>query len=125
MLGGQQAVTVEEHQITGGLGGIGLTIAEHLARTARARLALVGRTALPPHDEWRGRLTAEGADTPLAARLRKLLELEQLGAELFVASVDVADRAQVTELAAQIQRRFGALHGIIHSAGVAGASIRV
>ena len=29
--------------ITGGLGGIGLVLAEHFARRARARLVLVGR----------------------------------------------------------------------------------
>src|SRR6185436_4979315 len=31
--------------ITGGLGGVGLTVAEHLARTVQARLVLVGREA--------------------------------------------------------------------------------
>ncbi|HEV8396811.1 MAG TPA: SDR family NAD(P)-dependent oxidoreductase [Vicinamibacterales bacterium] len=34
--------------IAGGLKGVGLALAEHLARTLRARLMLVGRTPLPP-----------------------------------------------------------------------------
>jgi acyl transferase domain-containing protein/SAM-dependent methyltransferase len=38
--------------ITGGLGGVGLTIAEHLARTVQARLVLVGRESAPPRSEW-------------------------------------------------------------------------
>jgi len=33
--------------ITGGLGGIGLTLAEHLAKTVQAKLILTGRSALP------------------------------------------------------------------------------
>ena len=38
--------------ITGGLGGVGLQLAEHLARTVRARLVLTGRSSLPPKQEW-------------------------------------------------------------------------
>ena len=38
--------------ITGGLKGVGLALAEQLARTLRANLLLVGRTPLPPRDEW-------------------------------------------------------------------------
>ena len=38
--------------ITGGLGGVGLQLAGHLARTVRARLALTGRSNVPPKHEW-------------------------------------------------------------------------
>ncbi|HEY9665696.1 MAG TPA: type I polyketide synthase, partial [Coleofasciculaceae cyanobacterium] len=38
--------------ITGGLGGIGLALAEYLAKTVQAKLILVGRSALPHQDEW-------------------------------------------------------------------------
>lgn len=38
--------------ITGGLGGIGLLLAEYLARTVQAKLVLTGRTGLPPRQEW-------------------------------------------------------------------------
>jgi malonyl CoA-acyl carrier protein transacylase/SAM-dependent methyltransferase/aryl carrier-like protein len=40
--------------IAGGLKGVGLALAEHLARTLRARLVLVGRTPLPPPSTWGG-----------------------------------------------------------------------
>ncbi|HEX6863352.1 MAG TPA: type I polyketide synthase, partial [Thermoanaerobaculia bacterium] len=54
--------------VTGGLGGVGLEIAEHLA-AARARLVLVGRTALPPEEEGDALLAREGAaGADLAAR---------------------------------------------------------
>lgn len=38
--------------ITGGLGGIGLILAEYLARTWKAKLVLIGRSGLPPREEW-------------------------------------------------------------------------
>jgi acyl transferase domain-containing protein/acyl carrier protein len=37
--------------ITGGLGGIGLILADHLARTTRGTLVLVGRTGVPGDDD--------------------------------------------------------------------------
>ena len=38
--------------ITGGLGGIGLGLAEQLTRHCRAKLVLMGRTGLPPAAQW-------------------------------------------------------------------------
>ena len=38
--------------ITGGLGGIGLTLAKWLAQSCSARLLLTGRTALPRREDW-------------------------------------------------------------------------
>jgi hypothetical protein len=38
--------------ITGGLGGIGLTLAKHLAKTVQAKLLLVGRSEFPERDKW-------------------------------------------------------------------------
>ncbi len=38
--------------ITGGLGGIGLEVAECLAKTTQPKLILTGRSGLPPKGEW-------------------------------------------------------------------------
>src|SRR5439155_25517472 len=38
--------------ISGGLGGLGLVLAEYLGRLVRARVVLLSRTALPEPDEW-------------------------------------------------------------------------
>ena len=57
--------------VTGGLGGIGLEVAEHLA-ASRARLVLVGRTGLPPETEWERDLARnEPADASLAPLLAR------------------------------------------------------
>jgi acyl transferase domain-containing protein len=106
--------------ITGGLGRIGLTLAEQLARRAQARLALVGRTPLPPRDEWDGWLAAHDEADATSARIRAVRACEALGAEVLLLQADVADRAQLEQAIAETQSRFGALHGVIHAAGGGG-----
>jgi acyl transferase domain-containing protein/thioesterase domain-containing protein/aryl carrier-like protein len=103
--------------ITGGLGGIGLTVARHLAETEHARLVLVNRTPLPPVEEWDSWLASRPAD-PASSRIRIARQLEAAGAEVVVASGDVADLDRMAEVVAETKARFGALHGVIHAAGV-------
>ncbi len=90
--------------VTGGTSGVGLALAEHLARTARARLALVGRAELPAGSE-------------------RLKVLESLGAEVLVLAADVADEAALRAAVQRTIERFGALHGVIHAAGVPGGGL--
>jgi acyl transferase domain-containing protein len=103
--------------ITGGLGGVGLTLAEHLARTHSARLVLTGRTPLPPREEWE-RLAARGEDVAVSRKLRKLLELEAAGADVLALSADVSDLEQMRAVVAAARARFGRIDGVIHAAGV-------
>jgi acyl transferase domain-containing protein len=90
--------------ITGGLGGIGLELADYLAQAVRARLILIGRT--PPGPAAQERIQA----------------LEALGAEVLCGVADVADPAAVKAVLAAAAARFGALDGlgVIHAAGIAG-----
>lgn len=83
--------------ITGGLGGIGLLMAEEIARQARVRLVLVGRRAVrsPAID----RIAASGADVMLEA-------------------ADVADAEAMRRVVGQARERFGPITHVIHAAGV-------
>lgn len=101
--------------ITGGLGGIGLTIAEYLAREWRARLVLLSRTAVPPEEAW-PRVPA--APSALRDALGRLQELRAAGAAVLVETADLADEAQLAGALARAKARFGALHGVVHAAGV-------
>ncbi|WP_437923085.1 SDR family NAD(P)-dependent oxidoreductase [Sorangium sp. So ce291] len=93
--------------ITGGAGGLGRVFAEHLARRFQARLVLCGRSPL----------TSAGEGL--------LRRLTQLGAEVAYIRADIADREEVFALLGRVEARFGALHGVIHSAGVtADANLR-
>ncbi len=109
--------------LLGGFGTIGYSHAEVLAKRARARLVLVGRSALPERSTWDSWLAAHDEKDPIARRIRKVQALEALGAEVLVVSADVADRAQLRAAVDQTLSRFGALHGVVFSAGTVDTSL--
>ncbi|MFP5263123.1 MAG: SDR family NAD(P)-dependent oxidoreductase [Blastocatellia bacterium] len=105
--------------ITGGLGGIGLSLAEHLAATARAKLALVTRSGLaPPEPE-----ALQARNELIADRQARVAELEKLGAEVLIVKADVSDPEQMEAAINITVERFGALNGVIHAAGVPGSGL--
>lgn len=104
--------------ITGGFGGIGLVAADHLARTAKAKLVLVGRSALPPAEQWDAWLKSHSDANSVSRRIRQVRELESYGAEVLAAEADVTDVEAMRAIVAETKRRFGACHGVIHAAGV-------
>ena len=106
--------------ITGGLGGVGLEVALGLARTARARLALTGRSPFPPRAEWERRI-ADG--DPLAPRLRRLLEIEELAGAPLILQADAADPEAMRRALDEAEDRFGPLHGVFHAAGLPGGTL--
>ncbi|HEX5632291.1 MAG TPA: SDR family NAD(P)-dependent oxidoreductase [Gemmatimonadales bacterium] len=104
--------------VTGGFGGLGLSIARHLAATQAARLVLVGRHPLPPRLEWTEWLERHGSDDETSRRLQLVQELEAHGADVLALSADVADARAMRQVVEEARRRFGALHGVFHTAGV-------
>ncbi|MEO3808343.1 SDR family NAD(P)-dependent oxidoreductase [Sphaerisporangium sp. B11E5] len=84
--------------IVGGTGGIGQVLARHLARTVRARLALVGRT---PATE---------------AVTRQIAEIESLGGQAVYLRADVSDRNAFREAVTAAADRLGPLNGAFHAA---------
>ena len=109
--------------ITGGLGGIGLTLAEHLARVVGARLALIGRAAFPARDEWDDWVAAHGDADRISLNIQKLRELETLGADILVLRADAAQAGEMRDAVQAVMARFGALHGVIHAAGTPGGGV--
>ena len=83
--------------ITGGLGNVGLVIAEWIAEHARgARLALLGRSTLPSRDTLaNARLMNMTRQTLSARSIRRVQRLEELGAEVSSVSADVGDEQQM------------------------------
>ncbi|WP_437627963.1 SDR family oxidoreductase [Sorangium sp. So ce1151] len=109
--------------IVGGLGRIGLALAEHLARSVKARLVLTGRSGLIAPEERDAWLRSHSEDDRVSRRIRKIRELEALGAEVLALGVDVADERQMAQAVARATQRFGQIHGVIHAAGSAGAGV--
>ena len=91
--------------ITGGLGGVGLQLADYLIRTVKARLVLISRSG------------------PTEEQKQQLKTLEQCGGEILAIQRDVADEQQMRIALTQALERFGVLHGVIHAAGIAGGGL--
>ena len=104
--------------ITGGLGDLGLVIAEELARNCKARLVLVGRTPFPSAAQWKSLI--EAAETPahVLRQIRKLIQIQALGAEVLVLTGDVSQREAMRRVIDNARARFGSIDGVIHTAGV-------
>ncbi|HEY0789748.1 MAG TPA: SDR family NAD(P)-dependent oxidoreductase, partial [Chthoniobacterales bacterium] len=86
--------------VTGGLGGLGTIVAEHLAAKYRARLLLTGRTPLNE------------------AGQNRLDQLERAGGKAHYVPGDVSSRDDAAGMVRAARERFGPLNGVIHAAGV-------
>jgi len=106
--------------ITGGLGQIGLTIAEYLAQHFQAKLVLISRSGLPPEDTWSNWIANHDEEDTVSQKILKVWQFQKLGAEVLIPKVDVTDINQMSKLRQEIQNRWGTLHGVIHAAGVVG-----
>jgi acyl transferase domain-containing protein/aryl carrier-like protein len=109
--------------VTGGLGGVGLALAEGLVRDHGARLVLLGRSGLPERDAWDAWLGEHGEDDPTSRRIAAVRGLEALGAEVLVARADVAREDEVRSAVAAAQERFGGIHAVVHAAGLPGGTV--
>jgi acyl transferase domain-containing protein/acyl carrier protein len=113
--------------ITGGLGGIGLAMAAKLAAQCQAKLVLLGQHGLPDRRSWpdilAGGPPAQDIDERTRDRVAKVTALLDLGAEVEIVVGDVADPRDVKRACRTARQRFGALHGVLHVAGVPGTGL--
>lgn len=109
--------------VTGGLGGIGLAIAERWAAATQGTFVLLGRTGLPDPSEWDRLLAGDSLDAALRERILGVRRIEANGGTAHVMQVDVADARAVREAIRETVRRFGGLDGVVHAAGVPGAGL--
>jgi len=101
--------------IAGGLGEAGVTVAEHLFRTAGARLALVAPEDAPPRERWGEWIGARDEQDEEALRLHRILALEASGAEVLLLPVDLTRPGRAEWAVARVRERFGALDGVIQA----------
>lgn len=107
-----RAHTDGAYLITGGLGGLGLVIARWLAEHGAQHLILMGRTPLPPREQW------DDADPRFQSQIEYIRELESLGVTVYLAAVDVADEASLRAYLAEFAQTGLPIRGVFHAAGV-------
>ncbi|MCO1604482.1 SDR family NAD(P)-dependent oxidoreductase [Desulfosporosinus nitroreducens] len=86
--------------ITGGLGGLGLMVANHIASQTKTKLVLIGRSRLNTEKE------------------EKIRELMQKGSDVSYFQADISEENDMIKIYNAIKDRFGAIVGIFHCAGV-------
>lgn len=98
----EQRKILDDHSymITGGLGALGLKVAEWMVGRGARHLVLIGR------------------NEPSMAAHETLMRLKQSGAHIQVMQADVASENQMDEVFTWIRQEMPALRGIIHAAGV-------
>jgi thioesterase domain-containing protein/NAD(P)-dependent dehydrogenase (short-subunit alcohol dehydrogenase family)/acyl carrier protein len=104
--------------ITGGFGGTAGVLGKWLARSYGARLVLLSRTPLPGRNEWDQWLAENAASDSISAAIRRVRELELLGAQVLPLAADTAVAEQLEDALAVARRTFGEIHGVFHTAGV-------
>ncbi|HET6737081.1 type I polyketide synthase [Mycobacterium sp.] len=101
--------------VTGGMGALGLLIADWLADRGARRIVLAGRTALPPRHAW----DTDGNGAEVRQKVAAVRALEMRGVSVDVVALDVGSREAVQALLSR-RNRDGAppIRGVIHAAGV-------
>jgi phthiocerol/phenolphthiocerol synthesis type-I polyketide synthase B len=100
--------------ITGGLGDIGLRFARTLALRGARRLILMGRTPLPPREQW----DRTDPASQQGGRIAAIRALEAEGLSVHVAAVDVSDEVQLRQFLDRYESEaWPPIRGVIHAAG--------
>lgn len=103
--------------ITGGFGGIGLSIAGALIARGQRRVVLMARSALPPRARWEA-LTRSSLTDATVQRIRAVQALEAQGGEVLVLQADVSNIEDMREAVSQAEAACGKVTAVIHAAGV-------
>ena len=101
-LGSQEVVLRQDgtYLITGGLGGLGLSVAKWMNERGAGNLVLLGRSAPSPEAE------------------RVVEQMEAAGTQVMVLSADVSDAEQMEIVFMGIQETLPPLRGVVHAAGL-------
>jgi acyl transferase domain-containing protein/SAM-dependent methyltransferase len=102
--------------ITGGLGHMGMSLAEAMYARMGARLVLIGRTTLPPPGEWAAKSEDPAISSELRELLRRLAAMRAQRDEVLVLNADVNDAARVNAAAETALAHFGAIDLVVHGA---------
>ena len=104
--------------VTGGLGDLALVMAQGLAEQFDARVMLVGRSPIPPREQWPLVMRTRARSDRMRRALERIVALEAAGHKVAYSVADVGNPEQMAAVVAATRAEFGQINGIIHTAGV-------
>lgn len=108
--------------VTGGLGGIGLSLCKTIARhTVSPTFILCSRSAIPSQSSWKS--IAIDSTHPYHTKIVQLQQLKELGAHIMCYQVDIGNYEEVNNLVTFCKRKLRHINGLIHAAGIAGGGL--
>ncbi|PHM74569.1 type I polyketide synthase [Xenorhabdus kozodoii] len=102
--------------ISGGLGGIGLKLAESLAIQYRARFVLASRSPFPARSEW-DLIKKDPTQMETMKKIESIEKIEQVGSEVYIHSIDVSCEKEFHSLLQSVEKELGPFSMVIHAAG--------
>ncbi|MDN5202355.1 beta-ketoacyl synthase N-terminal-like domain-containing protein [Fulvivirgaceae bacterium BMA10] len=109
--------------ITGGLGGLGLVMADLLTKHAQAGIILTTRSEFPSENDWDTWLRTKPKDNKISAKIRRLQKLVKKGARIKIVQADVSDFKEMKSKITLAEKELGMINGVIHAAGLPGEGI--
>lgn len=108
-------VSNASYLITGGLGGLGITVAQWLVDQGARHLILLSRSGLPSRELW----DQVDQESRIAERIRAVRQMEASGAKIYIPLGDVAEK-NALEAAIEKAAIEGCpkIRGVIHAAGL-------
>ncbi|MCP5063932.1 MAG: SDR family NAD(P)-dependent oxidoreductase, partial [Ignavibacteriae bacterium] len=105
--------------ITGGLGRIGLTLAEHLTKQYNANIFLLDQTDLPPKENWKEFLN-DNEDDWRNEVINRLISIDMDSSRISTLKVDVSNYDEMNKAISAIFSEHGKINGVFHAAGALG-----
>ncbi len=102
--------------ITGGLGHMGMHLAEALFNRMQARLVLVGRAAVPQPAEWMSKSEDASLSAEQRTLLRRLAIMRTKRDDVLVLKADLNRADEVSSAVDAAVSRFGAVDVVVHGA---------
>lgn len=104
--------------ITGGLGGIGLSIASHLASHYAATLILLTHSEFPERAEWNQWLQKHVREDRISGKIKQILEFEEQGATVWVKRTSLSEPDTLSRIIEEASQAFSKIDGVFHTAGI-------
>ena len=111
--------------IVGGLGRVGLALAEQLTQAVKPKLVLLSRRTLPAPGEWDAWRAGHDAQDATSKAIDRMRALERSGAQVLALRADAGIPGQLDKALQVAESKFGRIDGVFYAAGDGGMATRI